>query len=162
MMTAVLVIGYGNPLRGDDGFGWHVAQSLCQDEAGGALEVIACHQLTPELAELVSRVRLAIFIDAELGEVPGQFSCQAVEPRPGFTTSFSHQLDPPTLLAWAQSLYGTCPPAALLCVTGQSFAHEEELSPAMRAALPAVQAKVRELAAPVIQAGKTAKEKSHA
>lgn len=161
-MASVLVIGYGNPLRGDDGFGWHVARSLCQDEADGVLEVIACHQLTPELAELVSRARLVIFIDAELGEVPGQFSCQAVEPQCGFTTSLSHQLDPPTLLAWAQSLYGTYPPAVLLCVTGQSFAHEEELSPAMRATLPAVQAKVRELAIPVIQAGKTVEENPYA
>ncbi len=161
-MAGVLVIGYGNPLRGDDGFGWHAARSLCQDEAGSILEVIACHQLTPELAEPMSRAQLVIFIDAELGEVPGQLSCQAVEPQLGFTASLSHQLDPPTLLAWAQSLYGTCPPAVLLCVTGQSFAHEEELSPAMRAALPAVQAKVHELVTPVIQAGKIAEGKQHA
>lgn len=154
-MAVVLVIGYGNPLRGDDGFGWHVAQSLCPDDLSEEFEVVACHQLTPELAEPVSRARLVIFIDAELGEVPGQFSCQAVEPQLALTSSLSHQLDPPTLLTWAQTLYGTCPHAVLLCVTGQSFAHEEELSPAMRAALPAVRAKVHELATQVIQTSKT-------
>jgi hydrogenase maturation protease len=161
-MAAVLVIGYGNPLRGDDGFGWHAAQSLDQDEPGGALEVIACHQLTPELAEPVSRARLVIFIDAERGEVPGQCSCQAVEPQRSTAASLSHQCDPSTLLTWAQTLYGTCPPAVLLCVTGQSFAHEEELSPALRAALPAVQAKVHELATPIMQAGQTAEGKFYA
>jgi Ni,Fe-hydrogenase maturation factor len=28
----VLVIGYGNPLRSDDGAGWHAAQALSTDE----------------------------------------------------------------------------------------------------------------------------------
>jgi len=28
MMPHTLIIGYGNPLRGDDGFGWHAALRL--------------------------------------------------------------------------------------------------------------------------------------
>ena len=30
-VAASLVIGYGNPLRSDDGVGWHVAERLADD-----------------------------------------------------------------------------------------------------------------------------------
>ena len=33
-MTRVLVIGYGNPLRGDDGLGWEIASGLATDNSG--------------------------------------------------------------------------------------------------------------------------------
>ena len=46
-----LIIGYGNPLRSDDGFGWHAGRLLAQALAGQEAEVITCHQLTPELAD---------------------------------------------------------------------------------------------------------------
>ena len=31
MTPAILVIGYGNVLRSDDGIGWHVAERLAED-----------------------------------------------------------------------------------------------------------------------------------
>src|SRR5580704_15594719 len=49
-----LVIGYGNPLRSDDALGWHASRLLAQALAGQEVDVITCHQLTPELAEPLS------------------------------------------------------------------------------------------------------------
>lgn len=69
-----LLIGYGNPLRSDDGLGWRVAEALrTQVEQQAAteataqaqsLDIVTCQQLNPELAEAISRADLAIFVDA--------------------------------------------------------------------------------------------------
>ena len=50
-MPGLLVIGWGNPLRGDDAFGFLAAERLIPllPEA----EVLAVHQLTPELMDSV-------------------------------------------------------------------------------------------------------------
>jgi hydrogenase maturation protease len=48
-MPGTLLIGYGNPLRGDDGLGWQVADQVARD-ADKSIKVVATHQLTPELA----------------------------------------------------------------------------------------------------------------
>jgi hydrogenase maturation protease len=63
-MTRALIIGYGCPLRGDDAFGWHAAHRLLKLAGNDSVQVLATHQLTPELAEPISHADLVIFIDA--------------------------------------------------------------------------------------------------
>ena len=58
MTGKVLVIGYGNSLRGDDGIGPAVAQAFADEDATECADVIVCHQLTPELAESIAAVDL--------------------------------------------------------------------------------------------------------
>src|SRR5690242_12833541 len=106
-MARVLVIGYGNPLRGDDGVGWHAAEALAkslQDEERVPAErvmVLACHQLTLELAEPLSRVERVIFIDACDGPPPGSVDRQPIgsvlESQGAGGPLFSHHLDLRTL-----------------------------------------------------------------
>ena len=67
-----LIIGYGNPLRSDDAFGWHASRLLAQVLTGQDVDVITCHQLTPELAEQLSRCRRAVFIDADAAGQAGR------------------------------------------------------------------------------------------
>ena len=55
-----LVIGYGNSLRGDDGAGPYAARLLQNMNDEGGWDIVACHQLTPELAETISRASLVI------------------------------------------------------------------------------------------------------
>lgn len=55
-MARVLVLGYGNPLRSDDGLGWRVAVELFRANASVDVLVLPCHQLTPDLAETASLV----------------------------------------------------------------------------------------------------------
>ncbi len=45
-----LVIAYGNRLRGDDAVGWVVADALRDDVRMESVDVVAVHQLTPDLA----------------------------------------------------------------------------------------------------------------
>ena len=57
-MARVLILGYGNPLRSDDGLGWQVAVQLFRTNTSPEVLVLPCHQLTPELAEPISRFSL--------------------------------------------------------------------------------------------------------
>ena len=62
--AGVLVVGYGNPLRSDDGIGWHAARLLATDPRLDRARVLTRHQLAPELAEDVSRASLVVLVDA--------------------------------------------------------------------------------------------------
>ena len=80
--VGVLVIGYGNPLRGDDGIGRHAAELLAGDPPLDGAEVLTSHQLVPELAEDISRASLVVLIDASLQGEPGSLSVRRIEPHP--------------------------------------------------------------------------------
>lgn len=135
-MGRVLIIGYGNPLRGDDGLGWHAAQQLKDSIRREDVRVLVCHQLTPELAEPLSQAELAIFIDAACEGVPGTLVCQPLQPEESPAAAFTHHLDIPALLACARVLYGACPQAVLCSVAAETFEFTEGLSETVQAALP--------------------------
>jgi hydrogenase maturation protease len=149
MHSARLVIGYGNPLRADDGLGWIVGQRLRTDLSGGRYSgdvvVLAEHQLTPELAEPISRARLVVFIDAREGDLPGWVDCRVVDPTGDASLTFSHDVDPPSLLRMARLLYGTCPIGVVVSVVGEAFGYGTVLSPVVQAAVPKVIQCIREL-----------------
>ena len=70
----VLVIGYGNALRADDGVGWHAAGLLADDPRLVGATVMALHQLAPELALDLSAATLAVLVDASTATLPGTTS----------------------------------------------------------------------------------------
>ena len=97
--------------------------------------MISCHQFTPELAEPVSGADRVIFIDAQAGETPGQVELNRVEPEAPAHSAFSHRLDPPALLGYAERLYGKRPEAFAASVAAESFGYGEELSDTARTSL---------------------------
>ena len=117
-MTAagVLVVGYGNSLRSDDGVGWHAARLLATDPRLAGARVLARHQLTPELAEDISRAALVVLVDASADGDPGAVSVRRVEPRRIDPATWSHHLDPESLAGLAKDLYGGVPPIVLVSV----------------------------------------------
>lgn len=139
-MTAagVLIVGYGNPLRSDDGIGWHAARLLATDPRLAGARVLARHQLAPELAEDVSRASLVVLVDAATEGDPGSVSVCQIEPRPATPATWSHHLDPETLAGLAQTLYGAVPPIVLVSVAAATFAEGDGLSSALQQALPGV------------------------
>lgn len=140
---SVLVIGYGNPLREDDGVGCVAAESLAAESFGAAFASETIHQLLPELAEPVSAADFVIFIDAAVEGQPGQVTEYTVLPRPAAPGALNHHLDPAGLLDLAASLYGRCPPARMFTVTAARLGYREGLSPEVAAALPELLARVR-------------------
>src|SRR3954453_23138307 len=107
-MADVLVIGYGNPLRGDDGVGCVVAEEIakriCDPES--KVQVVACHQLNPEMAEAIADTRAVIFIDASLELKPGEISISSIIPDQFSPGVVSHSMKPSALLATASELIG--------------------------------------------------------
>ena len=156
MHSARLVIGFGNPLRADDGLGWVVAQRLrerlADDDLFGDVVVIAEHQLTPELAEPISRARIVVFVDAREGDQPGRIDCRTVAPTGDGSLAFSHDVDPSSLVQMARLLYGACPTAVVVSVVGEEFGYGTALSPVVQAAVPEVVRHVRDFLADGIAA----------
>jgi hydrogenase maturation protease len=136
--AGVLVVGYGNPLRSDDGIGWHAARRLATDPRLAGARVLAHHQLVPELAADVSRASLVVLVDAAADGDPGAVSVRRVQPRRTDPATWSHHLDPESLAGLAKHLYGAVPPIVLVSVAAGSFTGGDRLSAALERALPEV------------------------
>lgn len=144
----VVIIGYGSPIRGDDSVGWHAAEQLrSQPFADPNVEIITAHQLTPELAEPISRATFVIFIDATVDAPAGTITATPIEPSPHTHLSFGHQMNPAILLTWAQLLYGKQPHAVLITVGGASFGYNEGISSPVLATMPTLFEQVHSLVA---------------
>jgi hydrogenase maturation protease len=124
-----LVIGIGNPLRGDDGIG-----ALLAYQVGGR----SVQQLTPELAAELAELEAVLFIDAWLA--PAGAAARLTQISPAVGAVGSHRLEPAQLLAISQALYGRSPQAHLLRVPAYGFDHGTALSAELQAALPAARA----------------------
>ena len=127
-----LVIALGNPLREDDGVGWAVARALGRSRR---LRVLVVHQLTPELAEEVSRADVVVFVDARRGGLAGELRIVALAPAHA-EHPLTHVLDAADLLHYAQVLYGRAPTAWLVSIAGEHFDLGDALSPAVEQAVP--------------------------
>ena len=130
-MTETLYIGYGNSLRGDDGVGLFVAQRL---------RGLAVHQLTPDLAEPISKAAKVIFIDADVTLAPGEVRRAPVVDA---QSSLGHHCTPGELLSIARLLYGAAPPAELISIGIESAELRESLSAPVLAAAEALVATLR-------------------
>lgn len=144
-----LVIGYGNPLRRDDGVGWHVARALAADPRAAGLTVIAAHQLLPEYAEDIHRARIAILVDANTdGARPlaaGHTTVSRIDASPGLGTAaeaagdaWSHHCTPRSLATLAQRLYGSSAPVIVVGVGISSVAAGECPTPQVARAIPGI------------------------
>ena len=135
-MSGVLLIGYGNPLRGDDGVGWRVARWFEENADDPEFKVLICHQLTPDLADDLSRVRLAVFVDAREDGEPGTIHCEPVRAQADVPSAFSHHVEPSLLLAIAEQAFYSAPRAALFTISGEKFDYSEHLSHRIESLLP--------------------------
>lgn len=142
-----LVIGYGNTLRGDDAVGPRAA-AVVQGWGLMGVTALAVMQLTPELAERLATVRLAIFVDARsvVGDAPAEVEVLALQPSCG-SSLFGHSGDPRHLLALAQVVYGTCPPAWLVTVPAADFRLRDGLSPRAGCGLDVALSRIADLLA---------------
>ncbi len=139
----LLVIGYGNSLRNDDGVGPRVVEAVAA-LALPDVETLACDLLTPELADPISRVETVVFVDAAV-DAPRE-----VQLRPLAAASSSqlmaHAANPRTMLALARDVFGHEPRAWWLTIPIQDTGIGEQLSKLAQDGLAVAVAKVKELA----------------
>ncbi|QFS98127.1 hypothetical protein FIV06_11940 [Labrenzia sp. THAF191b] len=119
----MLLIGYGNPGRGDDGLGPALSEAIAARGLPG-LEVDTDYQLVAEHALAVSEQDVVIFVDAEIG-AEGAYSFREIAPGAPEVLG-SHSLVPQTVLALSETLYGTRPKAFVLGISGYEFGEVKE------------------------------------
>ncbi len=124
-MTRILVLGYGNPGRQDDGLGPAIA-----DEIGSLgwpnLTSYDNYQLNIEDAIEVAAHDVVWFVDASKTG-PSPYAVHAVVPSPVIDFS-SHLVRPEAILAIARTCYGHAAQGFLLAVRGYEFAFVEALT----------------------------------
>ena len=128
----VLVLGFGNPGRQDDGLGAAAAQQVEALKLPG----VACdanYQLNIEDALACARHDIVIFVDAA-ETVRRPFTLMRIKPEASYPP-MSHSLAPAAVLSLCFSLYGRTPEAHLLAIRGYSWDIGEGLSPRAKANL---------------------------
>jgi hydrogenase maturation protease len=128
-MPTCLILGYGNPLRSDDGVGWKAAAALERELSSADLLVVASQQLTPEMTEMLSRCSRVLLLDAAHTGSPGEIRMEAVRRDPNTKVGdVSHHLSPPALLELAYRHFAVEPDATLLTLIGENFEFGEHFS----------------------------------
>jgi len=143
----ILLLGYGNSLRGDDGVG-HILAGLLQErlqlEWQTPLRVHTDHQLTPELVSEMAEADVVIFLDAREGDGIGRVVCEIVQ-TDAQTGLLTHNVTPAGLLSAAREYYGVTPHGLLVSVVGASFDYSDQLSPELSSLLPVILDEVEQL-----------------
>jgi len=137
----IVVIGVGNPHRGDDSLGLVIARMLKER----APERVAVHENFGEVCmmmEVMDHAECVIFIDAVLsGAEPGRifrFDASAEKlPAESFKYS-SHAFSIPQALELARAMEHLPPRAIVFGVEGKDFGTGDGLSPEVNAALKEV------------------------
>ena len=140
--ASTLVVGLGNPILGDDGVGWRVAQEIETRLAGADVEVVCLALGGVALMEQLVGYRRAIIIDAmTTGAALGTVLCVPVEelpnPAAGHTAS-SHDTSFATALSLGRKLGAALPNEVWVVAVEAERLYEFSagLSPAVAAAVP--------------------------
>jgi hydrogenase maturation protease len=148
-----LLIGIGNPGRGDDGLGpallerlagaapESIPEGLIIDVPGGCAAVWK-YQLNIEDAALIADYDRVVFADASASAAPGTAALEPIQPAAAITFT-THELPPASVLALGQDLYGRSPAAWLLAMAGSSWELGQGLSDPAAAALDIGEALLR-------------------
>lgn len=118
MADTILVIGFGNPAREDDGLGPAVAD-LVEKAAIADVQVDIDYQLSVEHAADVAEHAIVVFIDASVdAEAPYVFRPVSSVVTESFS---SHSVTPEQVMGLAESLFDKKPEGFILGIRGYSF-----------------------------------------
>jgi hypothetical protein len=164
--TGLLVVGYGNPLNGDDGAGWSAAvelEALLKNTPyADQVEIMVLHQLTVELAEIVSGFESVIFIGVCRDKRAGVVSCRRIgfsggdaetvetgDPKVGdpeySNGAMSGLISPEMLVGLAITEHNASPEAFLYTISGLSFEHNETVSRPVKRGIQFVVDNIKEM-----------------
>jgi hydrogenase maturation protease len=125
----VLVLGIGNPGRGDDGLGARAAERVAALSLPG-VAVDANYQLNVEDALACSAQDVVVFVDAAKG-LRRPFKMARLDPEADgpAAPAMTHSLGPGAVMALTRQLYGKAPEAWILAIRGRAWEIGEGLSP---------------------------------
>lgn len=121
----ILVYGYGNPGRRDDGLGVALIDKLDEARLPG-VNLDSNYQLNIEDADNISGYEAVIFVDAS-HTVEKPYSFYKISPSAEITFT-THSMSPESVLALCQDIYGKTPEAYVLAIPGYEWDIAEGLS----------------------------------
>lgn len=113
-----LLVGFGNPLRSDDGVGVNVAEAIEKFNLPD-VDVRAYQQLNVDMAGELDGYARVIFVDAS--EEGPSVRMRPVIAQEGAEKVSSHHLHPGVLLTLAEKLFGVNPQMVLCQIQGENF-----------------------------------------
>jgi hydrogenase maturation protease len=121
----ILILGYGNPGRGDDGLGPALVERI------EALELInvsvdADYQLNIEDAAQMAEHDMVLFVDASTDAVE-PYELSKVQAASAITFT-SHSVSPQSLVAMCEDHFSASPQTWVLAIRGYDFEFAEGLS----------------------------------
>ena len=139
----LVVFGWGNDARGDDGLGPLLLERMAR-AAWAGVQAIEDFQLQIEHALDLDGADLALFLDAGK-DTPAPFAFAEIEPARDVSHT-THALAPEAVLdVYERALGKAAPPAFTLCVRGEQFELGQGLSPEASDRLEAAWSFVQEL-----------------
>lgn len=121
----ILIYGFGNPGRQDDGLGPALVEKLEADKNFKA-DTDSNYQLNIEDAYEISRYKAVIFVDASYS-CEESFSFYEIEPA-GEITFTTHAMSPQSIMALCEDLYPEKVKAFILEIKGVEWEFKEGLS----------------------------------
>ncbi len=126
----VLVYGYGNPGRQDDGLGAAFISKMetwIVNNPGIRINLDCNYQLNIEDAEVISEMDLVIFVDASQEEIEG-FTFTRVDASSAKVEFSMHAVSPAFVLDLCKKMFHDAPVTYLLHIKGISWDFKEELT----------------------------------
>ena len=121
----ILIYGFGNPGRQDDGLGPALIDKL-EAENNSKVDTDSNYQLNIEDAYEISRYKTVIFVDASLS-CKEAFSFYEIEPASEITFT-THEMSPQSVMALCEDLYPNKVTAYILEIKGVEWEFQEGLS----------------------------------
>lgn len=122
----MLVYGYGNPGRQDDGIGPGIAGEI-EKRFPALTDTDANYQLGPEDAVNIAGYELVLFVDTAVDQERAVTARKLQAARN--ITFTSHFMKPESVLALCEDVHGSTPNAWIIGVKGYSFDYAEGLTP---------------------------------
>lgn len=131
-MTDLLVIGYGNDMRSDDGAGRRVADAVDARGLAG-VTVLSVSQLTPELALAIAGRERVVFVDASVDTE--ELTVETITAGPTGRGVMTHHGDPASLLTLVPSVGEPPRRVDVVSIPAEDLGLGFELSPATEQAV---------------------------
>ena len=130
MMKKILIYGYGNPGRQDDGLGILLAEKI-RDWAHklniAEIKVDTNYQLNIEDADTISDYDMVFFADASQEEIDS-YEFTTINPSDARVEFTMHAVSPAYILHLCSHLFNKYPPAYLLHIKGYAWDFREGLT----------------------------------
>jgi len=127
----ILIYGYGNPGREDDGLGngfVEAIRSWVEDKKLTNIELDSNYQLNIEDADIMARNDIVLFVDAT-EEPIDNFCISTVEPSDSRVEFTMHAVSPAFVLDICQKIFKKNPLTYLFHIKGYQWNFKEDISP---------------------------------